>query len=410
MFPRGLTDMSFRNVAIVYRKELTEALRDRRTLISTLLVPLVLFPILTAGLGAAIATLVGKAKEEVPEVMIIGGSDSPQVLEGLQKLDKIKVVPLAANWKDQIVNKEIRAAVEIPYGFQNDLSDQKLATVKIYIYEGEMKSSFAADRVEDYLKNYRDSLVKDRLAAKNLPEGTLKPFNIKQQNVAPPEKLGGAAFGGVIGYMVILLCFTGSMYPGIDLTAGEKERGTMETILSSPISRLHLVLGKFFLVLTASLVTAALSVSSMGISFWALERFHAFDQAGSDAAQMQLRIGWQTVLSVFIMVLPLAVLFSALVMTIALFAKSYKEAQSYITPLMMLVIIPAVAAMLPVDLNAKLALVPILNASLLCKELVTGTYHWNYIAVIFFSTCVYAAAALFLAVKMFQREEVLFRS
>lgn len=402
--------MSFRNVGIVYRKELTEALRDRRTLISTLLVPLLLFPVLTAGLGAAIASLIGKAKEEVPEVMIIGGADSPEIMAGLQKLSKIKIVPTTPNYKEQIANKEVRAAVDIPPNFQNDMAEQKTATVKVYIYGGEMKSAFAADRVEEYLKNFRDGVVKDRLAAKNLPTTVLTPFDIKQQNVAPPEKVGATAFGGVIGYMVILLCFTGGMYPGIDLTAGEKERGTMETILSSPISRMHLVLGKFLLVLTASLVTAALSVTSMGISFAVLGHLHAFDQAGNDAAQLQMHIGLATVLSVFVMVLPLAVLFSALIMTIALFAKSYKEAQSYITPIMMLVIIPAVAAMLPVDLNAKLALVPILNASLLCKELVTGTYHWNYIAIIFFSTCVYAAAALFLAVKMFQREEVLFRS
>jgi sodium transport system permease protein len=366
--------------------------------------------VLTAGLGAAIASLIGKAKEEVPEVMIIGGADSPEIVAGLQKLSKIKIVPTTPNYKEQIANKEVRAAVDIPPNFQNDMAEQKTATVKIYIYGGEMKSAFAADRVEEYLKNFRDGVVKDRLAAKNLPTTVLTPFDIKQQNVAPPEKVGATAFGGVIGYMVILLCFTGGMYPGIDLTAGEKERGTMETILSSPISRMHLVLGKFLLVLTASLVTAALSVTSMGISFAVLGHLHAFDQAGNDAAQLQMHIGLATVLSVFVMVLPLAVLFSALIMTIALFAKSYKEAQSYITPIMMLVIIPAVAAMLPVDLNAKLALVPILNASLLCKELVTGTYHWNYIAIIFFSTCVYAAAALFLAVKMFQREEVLFRS
>jgi sodium transport system permease protein len=402
--------MSFRNVGVVYRKELAEALRDRRTLISTLLVPLVLFPILTAGLGAAIAALVGKAKEEVPEVMILGGDDSPQIVAGLKGLDKIKVVPTAANWKDQIANKEVRAAVEIPLGFERDVAEQKASTVKIYIYSGEMKSSFAADRVENYLKNFRDGVVRERLVAKNLPESTLTPFSIKQQNVAPPEKVGATAFGGVIGYMVILLCFTGGMYPGIDLTAGEKERGTMETILSSPISRLHLVLGKFLLVLTASLTTAALSVTSMGVSFWVLEKFHAFDRAGGDASELQMHIGWPTVLSVFVMVLPLAVLFSAAIMTVALFAKSYKEAQSYITPIMMLVIIPAVAAMLPIDLNAKLALVPILNASLLCKELVTGTYHWNFIAIIFLSTCIYAGAALFVAVKMFQREEVLFRS
>ncbi len=402
--------MSLRNIGIVYRKELREALRDRRTLISSLLVPLLLFPLLTAGLGAAISALVGKAKEEIPKVMIIGGGDSPQLLEDLKKLKKIEILPLAANWRDQIVNKDIRAAVEIPSGFQSDLATQKQATLKIYNYEGDLKSSLATSAIQEDLETYRGKIVKESLSAKNLPETVLKPFEVQQQNVAPPEKVGGAAFGGVIGYMVILLCMTGCMYPAMDLTAGEKERGTMETILSSPISRTHLVLGKFFLVLTTSLVTAALSVTSMGVSFWVLERLHAFDKAGSDAAQLQLSIGIKQVLSIFIMVLPLSVLFSAGVMTVALFAKSYKEAQSYVSPLMFLVIIPAVCAMLPIDLNAKLALVPILNASLLCKELVVNTYHWNYIAIIFSSTCVYAAVALFLAVKMFQREDVLFRS
>ena len=402
--------MSFANVGVVYRKELTEALRDRRTLISSLIVPLILFPLLTAGLGAAISAIVGKAKEEIPKVMIVGGEDSPKILEVVRNIEKVEIVPLSPDWKDQIINRQIRAAVEIPPGFQVALARQEVVTLQIHTYEGDLKSSIAADNIQKDLETYRTELIKENLASRNLPESALKPFDIKQHNVAPAEKVGGAAFGGVIGYMVILLCLTGSMYPAMDLTAGEKERGTMETILSSPISRLDLVLGKFFLVLTASLVTAALSVASMGISFWGLERLRAFDKAGSDAAQLQLHIGPATVLSVFVMVLPIAVLFSAGVMTIALFAKSYKEAQSYVTPAMFVVIIPAVCAMLPIDLDAKLALVPILNAALLCKELVTGTYHWNYIAIIFLSTCVYAAAALFLAVKMFRREDVLFRS
>jgi sodium transport system permease protein len=125
----------------------------------------------------------------------------------------------------------------------------------------------------------------------------------------------------------------------------------------------------------------------------------------------QIILGPAAIGSVIIMAIPLAVLFSAALITIALFAKSYKEAQSYIAPLMFLVAIPAIAAMLPgVDLTPKLAVVPLLNVSLLCKELVTGDYHWNYIAIIFASTCVYAAGALYLAVKMFQRESVLFRS
>lgn len=402
--------MNLRNIAVVYRKELREALRDRRTLISSLLVPLVLFPLLTAGLGAVVSVLIGKANEEVPAVMILGGQDSSSVLQELHDSKKIKIVATKENWKDQIIDKQIRAAIEIPPGFETNVANQKPATLIIHNYEGDLKSSIATGDVQKSLEAYRDRLVHDNLAARNIPETFLKPFAIKEHNVAPPEKVGAAAFGGVIGYMVILLCLTGSMYPAMDLTAGEKERGTMETILSSPIARVDLVFGKFFLVLTAALVTAALSVTSMGVSFAVLEHLHAFDQAGPDAAQLQLHIGLTTVLSIFIMVLPVAVLFSAGVMTVALFAKSYKEAQSYISPLMFVVIVPAVAAMLPIDLDAKLSLVPILNASLLCKELVTGTYHWNYIAIIFFSMCIYAAAALFLAVKMFQREDVLFRS
>ncbi len=404
--------MSLGNVGIVYQKELTEALRDRRTLISTIIVPLLLFPILSVGFGAMAVALVGKAKEETPKVMILGGEDSPEVVGGLKKLDKIEIVPAAPAWKEQIINKEVRAGVEIPPGFQSDVARQKSDTVKIYNYKGELKSEFATDKIEKYLKDYRDNVVKQRLAAKNLPEAVLQPFEVKQENVAPPEKVSGAAFGGIIGYMVILLCMTGGMYPAMDLTAGEKERGTMETILSSPISRMHLVLGKFFLVLTASLATAALSVLSMGVSFSVLDRFteNSGSQRG-EAAAFLLHLGLKTVLSVFIMALPLAVFFSATLMTIALFAKTYKEAQSYLTPMTFVVIIPAIAAMLPgVELTPKLALIPILNMSLLCKELVAGTYHWNFIAIIFVSTCLYAAVALFLAIKMFQRESVLFRS
>jgi sodium transport system permease protein len=404
--------MNLRNIGVVYRKELREALRDRRTLISTVVVPLLAFPLLSVGIGALAAVLIKQAEKEIPTVMILGGSDSPNLLAGLHKLDKIKIVPAKSDWRDEVISKEIRAAVEIPPNFDANLASQKSDTIKIYMYEGEMKSSFAAGHVETFLKEYRDGVVKERLAAKNLPASVLTPFDIKQDNVAPPEKVSGAAIGGLVGYMVILLCLTGAMYPAIDLTAGEKERGTMETILSSPIPRMDLVLGKFLLVLNAALGTAALSVLSMGVSFSVLGRLGV--GSGSDrgeAAQLILHLGPKVVFSVFVMALPLAVLFSAALMTISLFAKSYKEAQSYIQPLMFIVIIPAVASILPgVELTPKLALVPILNASLLCKELVAGTYHWNFIAIIFFSTCVYAAVALFLAVKMFQREDVLFRS
>jgi len=403
--------MSIRNVGIVYKKELTEALRDRRTLITTLVVPLLLFPLLSVGFGALVASIIGKAQEEVPKIMIIGGQDSPSVVAGLRKLEKVNIVPLAPDWKDEIINKQVPVVIEIPADFEKDLAAQKGATVTIYDYSGDLKSEVARGKIEKFFDDYRDSVIKDRLVAKNLPVALVKPFDVKQQNVAPPEKSGGALFfGGFLAYIVVFLCLNGGMHPATDLTAGEKERGTMETILSSPVSRAHLVLGKFLLVFTTALATAALSVISMAVSFAIANSFHAKPIQAGDSG-MNFHIGFGAALSVFIMAIPLAVLFAAVLITIASFAKTNKEAQTYIMPLMFLVIIPAIAAMLPgVDLTPKLALVPILNVSLLCKELVIGTYHWNYIAIIFTSTCAYAAVALFLAVKMFQRESVLFRS
>jgi len=401
--------MNLHNVGCVYRKELTEWLRDRRTLISTVVVPLLAFPILMVGMVSLSSVLIGKAEKETHKVMILGGEDSPQVLDKLRAVQNIEIVPATDDYKRRISEKEIRAAIDIPKGFQSALDRGEEQTVKIYFYEGELRSSSGANQVEKSLKEYRDTIVSSRLSARNVPASTIKPFDVQQENVAPPEKVSGAALGGLLGYMVILLSMTGAIYPAIDLTAGEKERGTMETILSSPISRLDLVLGKFFLVLSASLTTAILSIISMGTSFYYVGRSGVM--SAKDASVLQLHIGLATVLSVFLMALPLAVLFAAVLMTISLFAKTYKEAQSYLTPMTFLVVIPAVASLLPgIDLTAKLALVPILSTSLVCKEIVAGTFHWNFILLIFLSTCVYAAAALFLAVKMFQRESVLFRS
>jgi sodium transport system permease protein len=330
----------------------------------------------------------------------------------LKQNPKIRVIPTAPNWKNQVIEKDIRAAVEIPDSFQENIAKGSAGTVKIDIYGGELKSELAARDIDSLLKEYRDGIAAGRLQANRLPAELLKPFQVKRQNVAPPEKEAGAILGGIIAYMLIFMCLNGAMHPAIDLTAGEKERGTMETILSSPVSRTHLVLGKFLLVLTASLITAVLMMFSVQVSTAALQKSHVLDQMteeGETAPELRLRPA--AIASVIIMAVPLSVLFSAALITIALFAKSHKEAQSYIAPLMFLVVIPAVAAMLPgVDLTPKLAIVPLLNVSLLCKELVTGEYHWNYIALIFASTCVYAAGALFLAVKMFQRESVLFRS
>jgi sodium transport system permease protein len=401
--------MSLRDIAIVYRKELLDLLRDRRTLISMIVVPVLVMPLLMTGMGTAAVKLVSNARKEIPKVMVLGGEDSPETMEALRALHAIELIPARPDYTNQIADKIIRAAVEIPKGFDAALASGDRTTVRIYIYGGEMRSSFGAEAVEQFFNHLRDMTVSERLAARNVPEKVLHPFDVRQTNVAPAKKVSGNLIGSIIPYLIILMCMTGAMYPAVDLTAGEKERGTMETLLCSPVARTDLVLGKCLMVLTASLVTTLLSLASTGGSFVLLKKVVL--SASKSAVSLPLTIDMPSLAAVFAMMLPLALFFSATLLAIALFSRSSKEAHSYLQPLLIVIIIPAVASVLPgVELNYRLALIPVLNVSLVSKEVLSGTFHWNYIALIFGSTCVYAAAALFGAVALFKRESVLFRT
>ena len=403
--------MKLRDIGIIYRKEMKDTLRDRRALISMIVVPILLMPLLTIGIGVLSAEIVGRAMEEIPKVMILGGADSPNITAELRAQSDMLVVPAGSDYAQQIEDKRIRAAVEIPPDFDASLAAGTPSTVTVYDYEGDLKSGIAADRLQKFFGDLRDRTVRDHLAAQRLPDALIHPFEIREQNVVSREKVTGAMVGGIVPYFVILLCLTGAIYPAIDLTAGEKERGTMETILSSPVSRTDLVFGKFLTVLTASLATAFLAVLSMAVSFGIGKGLLMSLTDAGQGNDFTLTINPGSVAAVFAMVLPLAVLFSAALLAIALCAKSYKEAQSYLQPLTIIVVVPGIVSLLPgVDLNARLALIPILNTSLVSKEILMGTYHWHYIALIFISSCVYAAAALTVAVRLFEREDVLVRT
>ena len=411
--------MNRSNVVTVYLKELRDSLRDRRTLISMIVVPTLMIPGILLVAGVVSYMVVNKAREEVPAVMVLGGNDSPVVRAALTADQKIRLVPATADWKQRITDKQLRAAVEIPAGFDAALEHGDATVLKIFNYESELRSGFAVGELHRFFNTYREKIITARLTGRGLPAALVKPFEVKTENVAPPEKVGGNVIGGIIPYLFILLCFTGAMYPAIDLTAGEKERGTMETILCSPVGRADLVLGKFLMVLTAALGTVVFSLLSMGLTFMLGGLLFAKTAAGgaavaaakSGAAPMLPTIDPLGTLTVLAMVLPVAVLFSAVLMAVSLFAKSVKEAQSYVSPLIVVVILPAMMGMLPgVELNTRLALVPILNLALVSKELVSGVFHWHYLALIFGSTCVYATVALAFCVRMFNREDVLFRT
>jgi sodium transport system permease protein len=410
--------MNWRDISVVYFKELKDTLRDRRAIISMIVVPMLIIPVMMFGFSAVMIKMVTKAKAETPTVMIIGGEDSPLVVERLRSNPRIQIVEYSDDYAARISDKKLRAAVRIPDGFDAAVGTSDTPEVKIYHYGGEIKSGFAVQAVDEFFRELRDEHVRDAVAARGLPENFVRPFEFRRENVAPPEKVGGNMIGGFIPYIFIILCLTGAMYPAIDLTAGEKERGTMETILCSPVGRLDLVLGKFFLVMTASLGTIGCTLLSMAISFMIggpiIGRMmgpQAVKASGAaSAGGLPFAIDPMGVMAVFALLLPVAVFFAGLLLAVSLFAKSYKEAQTYVSPMVFFAIVPAMAAFVPgVDMNPVLALVPVLNISLVSKEILSGVYDWAHIAIVFGSMNVYAAASIAFCVAMFRRESVLFR-
>ncbi len=412
-------------IGVVFRKELMDTLRDRRTLISSILVPILLFPVLILGFIGLAILVAGRAVRENPELMVLGAEHAPQLAERLKNwkrsdqansapasslsgIERLVLVPASADYSKLINDKRIRAAVEFPEGFETSLRNNPDQTqvVKVYWFEGEFRSRAVVRIVERLVREFSDKVVTERLSARGLSDKWLTPFASEKSNVAPPEKVSGNILGFMLPYFIIILCLTGAMYPAMDLTAGEKERGTMETILASPVRRVELVIGKFLLVMLSSATTTALSVASFALTF--LLGAQLF---GEITARFALTVSGKATAAVFLLVLPLAVFFSAALMAISVFARNYREAQTYLGPLMFAVILPAMASFIPgVELNTRLALVPILNVSLMAKEVLSGSYNWPLIGIIFGSTCVYAGIALFLAVRQFHRENVLFRT
>ena len=263
--------MSRRNIGLVYRKELRDLLRDRRTIVSMIVMPVVVMPLLMTVLGLSAVKLGGKVRQEIPKVMVLGGEDSTNTLAALRALNAFAFVPPSQDFTNLISDKKISAAIAIPTNFDAAVQAGEAAAVTIYTYEGEFKSTIAAQSLDQFFRSRRDHIVRERLADRHLPEKLLAPFEIRQTNVASPQKVSGNLIGMILPYLVIIMCMTGAIYPSVDLTAGEKERGTMETLLCSPVARTHLVLGKGLVVLTVSLVTACLSLVSNGAALMLLK-------------------------------------------------------------------------------------------------------------------------------------------
>jgi sodium transport system permease protein len=375
----------FATVALVYGKELRETLRDRRTLFVMVLFPLVVYPLMSLLLAQVMASKASKNAAHASRVAISGAPAE---------------------------TAKLRKKIESDHGdfalqATGDGADVELGRLDALIVVGEDRGGKTAatviyDETREPSNQARERV--DRLLSGALPAQCQPTYAVTDRSLAPGAKVGGYLLSKVLPLVVVIMVMLGAFYPAIDITAGERERGTLETILASPVDRFDLMTGKVLAVATLAAVTGMLNLVSISLTM--LEGIRMMGGAGASEA---LRIPWTRTLASLTMVVPSAFLFASVMVAVGAMARGFKEAQNLLTPIYFLCITPALIAGLGEYEMAGVALVvPGVNVTLLARAIVLGNARLGPALVVIASTLAYGGIALALAARLYDSERLLY--
>ncbi len=401
-------------------KELREILRDRRTIITLILMPILVYPMLSIVFGRFLVTQVGDTLQpkyvigftsegdaKFLEQLIIRFNDPDR--EFLEtEIENQTVVPKLTyvqvdDLKAEVRNFQIDLGVELTLPDDPALqADRDLAVDCELIFDrSSVNGRMAAEFVQQLIEDANREFLIQRLKFLGIEQRAV-PVQTTMVEVESEEVFGPVSLFSVIPLILILMTITGAVYPAIDLTAGERERGTLEVLIAAPIPRMGLLLAKYFAVLTVAMLTASVNLLMMTITI-----------SVDDVAQEFLgsMITPQIMLQVFCLLVLFAMFFSAVLLTLTSFARSFKEAQAYLIPLMLLSLAPGVLSLMPgLKLSGPLAIVPLLNIVLLGRDLMESQVELGPMVAVVVSTFIYALAAITVAGKIFGAEGVLYSS
>ena len=387
----------------IFRKELLDTLRDRRTLMTMLVIPILVFPI-----TLNIFVEVSKSYEESAntKTMKIGivGDQNHRFTTQLKQIPnqvgpkKISVFNDSISLKKAIETDKIQLGLVVPSNEVDLRKTQQTVTLTWLLDASEVGR---ADRAQQYGASLQAFADAERLQTLGLRPEQIKPLSINTINCASDKKMVGQLAGGFLPYIFIAFGFIGCMYPAIDLFTGEKERGTLETLLTVPVSRWKILIGKMLVVVSSGMLAATCALIGLFISIEFLDL--AANKELLDVIHSVLTPAF--ILSMFALLLPLVIFFAGLMIPIAIYAKSFKEAQSIITPLNIVMVLPAMIGFFPgIELNLNTTFIPVVNVVLATKELVAGTLSWLYFSSVFGVMCILAALSISLSYKQFGRE------
>jgi sodium transport system permease protein len=426
--------MRWSNLSVIFRREVRDQIRDRRTLFMIFVVPILLYPVL--GIGVVKFAM---ALEQKPRVVVIVGAEylpkSPPLLDAKGKgfnpslFDSpteaeqmiVRQEPDSGPWGDPLFraqairNDDASAVMMVPRDLPEQLRSESEIDIPIKYNSVYEPSQITYLRLRELLDRWRDSIRDTRLKRDQKTKSYAEPIQVKAEDVATARELGSRVWSRLFPFLLVMMSLTGAFYPAIDLCAGEKERGTMETLLISPASRSEIVVGKFLTVMLASVMTAVLNLVSMGLTGVQLaHQVGAMTEGplGRSPRSLMQPPNLQAALWMILLLIPLAAFFSAVCLSLAVLARSMKEGQYYMTPLYLVCMPLVFLTLMPgIELDLFYSLVPITGVALLLRALILGNYAvaLQFFLPVLVPTVLYAAVALRWAIDQFQREDVLFR-
>ncbi|GGW72951.1 ABC transporter permease subunit [Alteromonas halophila] len=396
---------------LIFKKEFTELLRDKKTIMFMIVLPVLLFPLIIGVTVFFTSMAVDKAENKVLNFAVVGKQYAPDIYQSMvQETDKFNEVTLPENadYATLINNETVDFVLEIPETFNPDILNSGQHTLTLYLNDAGLNKvrSRVGEVVDKYAKEYQVAAFSTLGMDEAQQNALLDPVIIERENIADDREVWGERLGGMLPYFIFFLCLQGAMAPASDLGAGEKERGTLETLLISPMERYKVVLGKFFTIGAAGVICALITVTSMAV--WGL--LISQGMAIEFVADIMAMVGIADFVLIFLMLVPVVAIFASVLLSLSIYARSFKEAQSYMGALMMVVIFPVLIAMMPgVELKGGWIWVPLTNVALAMKELLKGTMDYFALFGIFASTLAIAVAMLTFCVYWFNKEKVLFR-
>lgn len=392
------------NFLTVLKKELLDIVRDKKTLVFTLILPILIYPIMFKFMSSAMEKTQSDVQKEI-NIYIDGNKDS-SMAKAITSLDNIKM-PDISSPSEALKNGDIQIIVKIPDNFDANIAQGKNDTIELLIDEESNKSMIASSMISEVYENYKNSIVEQRLIENGIDSSVLKPFEVTIKSGINTDNedinAGATMLLTMIPTLIVILMVSSTVGMAADLGAGEKERFTFEPLLSTSAKRSSLLWGKIAALCTVSFIALIANLTAMVIS---MQKFMVIGE------EVNFKLTPETILGMLVIGALVLVTLSALQISVSIYARATKEANSYLAaitmPTMILSFIPYM--MDAKGINPLFFNIPVTNAICLMKEFTVGIFDIKHIALVVGWHIAYIIASIIFAKFMFSKEEVIFRN